>query len=107
VGWSGLLLRWAGFEPLYDNRSRVDLLGFESGGSQTNIPDSLAASAVFVMGESNEQTPIARIRNAPYVRERHVERKSKHNTFSFTMDEDIFAPFLKGVQWKKGGNAST
>lgn len=105
-GVVGIALAWAGFEPLYDDRVRSDLLGFPSGGSQTNVPDSLAASAVMVMGEANEQTPLVRIHNAPYVRENQTGRKKVFNTFEFDMNEDLFAPFMNRLPWKKGRGAT-
>ena len=101
-GVVGVALAWAGFEPLYDGRVRTDLLGFASGGSQTNVPDSLAATAVLAMGEANEQTPVVRIRNAPYVRENQTGRKEVFNSFTFDMNEDLFAPFMNRLPWKKG-----
>lgn len=102
-GVIGMAVAWAGFEPLYDNRLRTDLLGFPSAGSQTNIPDSLAAAAVFVMGEANEGTPLVRIRQAPYVSNAQTRRREEHNAFEFGMEEDIFAPFMSNLPWKRGG----
>lgn len=101
-GVVGMAVAWAGFEPVYDNRNRTDLLGYDSGGSQTNVADALAASAVFVMGEANEGTPVVRIRNAPYVRDSQTGRKKKFNDYQFSMEEDIFAPFLATAPWKRG-----
>lgn len=100
-GVVGMAVSWAGFEPLYDNRMRTDLVGVASGGSQTNLPDSIAAAAVLAMGEANEQTPLARLRGVPYVGEEYKAKYKDFNSFEFKMDEDIFAPFLK-VPWKKG-----
>ncbi|MES2931767.1 MAG: coenzyme F420-0:L-glutamate ligase [Patescibacteria group bacterium] len=102
-GVIGMAVAWAGFEPVYDNRMRTDLLGVASAGSQTNIPDALAASAVYVMGEANEGTPLVRIRNAPYVKESQTDRKKEFNTYTFSPEEDIFAPFLTRVSWQEGG----
>ncbi len=82
---------------------RTDLLGFPSGGSQTNVADALAATAVLVMGEANEGTPLVRIRNAPYVREVQTGRKQVFNAFTFDMNEDLFAPFMNRLPWKRGG----
>lgn len=101
-GVVGIAIGWAGFSPVFDNRLRTDLLGEKSGGSQTNIPDALATAAVFVMGEANEGTPIVRIQNAPYVQEAGTVRKEKNSSYQFPLEEDIFAPFLTRVQWKKG-----
>lgn len=100
-GVVGIAIGWAGFSPVYDNRLRRDLLGERSGGSQTNIPDALAAAAVFVMGEANEGTPIVRIRNAPYVQEAGHVRKEENSSYRFPIEEDIFAPFLTRVPWKR------
>ena len=102
-GVIGMAVAWAGFEPVYDNRMRTDLLGMPSAGSQTNVPDSLAASAVFVMGEANEGTPLVRIRNAPYVKESQTGRKEQFTSYTFSPEEDIFAPFLTRVPWQRGG----
>ncbi len=103
-GVVGMAIAWAGFEPLYDNRSRTDLLGLPSGGSQVNIPDALAAAAVLVMGEANEQTPIVRMRDVPYVATPQTHREERFNDFEISMEDDIYAPFLKNVKWQKGGN---
>ncbi len=103
-GVIGMAVAWAGFAPVYDNRVRTDLLGFPSSGSQTDIPDSLAASAVYVMGEANEGTPLVRIRNAPYLKDAQTNRKDVFNSFTCAPEEDIFAPFLKNLPWKDGGS---
>lgn len=99
-GVVGIALAWAGFEPLFSNKNRIDMLGTPSGGSQTNIPDSLAAAASFVMGEANEQTPVVRLRNVPFIGD--MSHASDEN-FVSTIEEDLFEPFLKNVNWQKGG----
>jgi F420-0:gamma-glutamyl ligase len=100
-GVVGIALAWAGFNPLHDTRLSHGVLGEVRGGSQTNLPDALAASAVLVMGESNEQTPVVRLRNVPYIGVEEVAHKPVFNSFKIPKEEDIFAPFLK-VNWKKG-----
>lgn len=97
-GAVGIALGWAGFNPLYDNRKRKDLIGFDSGGTQTNLPDSLAAAAALVMGEANEQTPLAVIRGCRFL----PNHKPSIDDFEIGIDKDIYAPFLK-KDWKKGG----
>lgn len=96
-GAVGIALGWAGFNPLYDNRKRKDLLGFDSGGTQTNLPDSLAATAALAMGEANEQTPLAVIRGCRFL----PNEKPSPDEFEINLDKDIYAPFLK-KDWKKG-----
>lgn len=102
-GVVGCAIGWAGFDPLFDNRDRHDLTGQKSGGSQTNVADSLAVAAVLGMGEANEQTPVAIIRRAPYVQARHTPRRKRFTSYEVPREEDIFAPFLNAVPWKKGG----
>lgn len=101
-GVTGFALAWAGFAPLHDGRNRKDLLGATSGGSQVNLPDSIAAAAVLAMGEANEQTPLARLRDVPYLSEQDPGLAQKEE-FEISMEKDIFAPFLKGVKWQRGG----
>lgn len=61
-GVVGVGLAFAGFQPLRDYRGQPDLFGRLIKVSQTNIVDSLAAVAVYAMGECAEQTPAAIIR---------------------------------------------
>lgn len=96
-GAVGIALGWAGFNPLYDNRKRKDLLGFDSGGTQTNLPDSLAAAAALSMGEGNEQTPLAVIRGCRFL----PNEKPSPDEFEIGIDSDIYAPFLK-KDWEQG-----
>ncbi len=62
LGVTGVSLSFAGFHPLRDYRGQADLFGRPMKISQTNIVDSLAAAAVFAMGECSEQTPAAIVR---------------------------------------------
>lgn len=101
-GAVGIALGWAGFNPLYDNRKRKDLFGFDTGGTQTDLPDSLAAAAALQMGEANEQTPLAVIRGVPFL----PNAKPSPDEFEITKEDDIYAPLLKG-NWKKGGGGLT
>ena len=98
-GAVGIAVAWAGFPPLYDNRNRLDLLGAKSGGTQTNLPDSLAAAATLAMGEANEQTPLALIRGVSYV----DTPKASPDRFELSPAEDLYAPLLQSPKWKKGG----
>ncbi|MBV9349721.1 MAG: coenzyme F420-0:L-glutamate ligase, partial [Patescibacteria group bacterium] len=104
-GVTGFAIGWAGFSPLHDGRNRKDLLGAFSGGSQVNVADSIAAAAVLVMGEANEQTPIVRLRGVPYVTDPHLAQSknfARDNDLGVDMEKDIFAPFLRSVPWKEG-----
>lgn len=103
-GLLGISIAHWGFKPLRDYRGTKDLFGRKLNISQTNIPDSLAASAVFAMGEGSEQTPIVIIEDTGVqFTKRRVEPRRPYSTFEVPMNEDFYKPFLEGVSWKKGG----
>lgn len=64
-GTSGVALAASGFEPLQDERGKLDLFGNLMAVTQRSIGDTLCAAAQLVMGERDEATPIAVVRNAP------------------------------------------
>ena len=67
--------------------------------SQTNIVDSLSASAVYEMGEGAEQTPIAIIEDVGDIK--FTAKKLNKDLLRIDINEDIYSPFLKSVKWKK------
>lgn len=103
-GLVGISLSYFGFEPLRDYMGEKDLFDRELVLSMTNIPDSLAASAVFAMGEGAEQTPIAIIEDlegsVSFTDQKWVPKKP-NSDFNIKQEEDLYAPFLKAVPWKK------
>lgn len=104
-GLVGISLAYHGFEPLKDYRGEKDLFGKDLIFSMSNIPDSLASAAVFVMGEGAEQTPIVVIEDLPsYVifTDKKWKPKKPNSDFNIRPEEDLYAPFLKSVPWKKG-----
>ncbi|HVV38739.1 MAG TPA: coenzyme F420-0:L-glutamate ligase [Candidatus Paceibacterota bacterium] len=101
-GAIGFALAWAGFEPLYDYRGAKDLFGRKFNFEQANLADALAASAVLVMGEGSEQTPLAVIRNAPGIVWKGRKTNKGWHSFKVPLKEDLFAPFLTKAKWKKG-----
>jgi len=65
AGITGVALGYAGFRGIKDYRGRPDIFGRKFKVSRVNVADSLATVAVFVMGEGNEQQPLAIIKKAP------------------------------------------
>jgi len=63
-----------------------------------NVADNLACAAAVVMGEGSEQTPLGIIEDVDFVEFTDEDTEE----IKISMDEDIFAPFLKGVNWRKG-----
>lgn len=64
-GILGITLGYAGFAGIKKYNGKKDLFKRKMIYTQVNIADSLAAAAVFSMGEGNEKTPISIIRKAP------------------------------------------
>jgi len=65
VGTVGRAIGYSGFKPIKSYIGKKDLFGRKSRVTQSNLVDALAASAVVVMGEGSEQTPVAIIKDAP------------------------------------------
>ncbi len=101
-GTMGLALAYYGFYPLEDYRGKKDIFGREMKITQANRADALAAAAVCVMGEGNEQTPIAIIEDIDFIKFKKI-KKNTLNPLEIKPDEDIYAPLLKTIKWKKGG----
>lgn len=101
-GVTGFSLAWAGFNAFYSYKGRPDVFGKPLEHTEVNIPDSLAAAAVYTMGEGDECTPMAIIRGA-----RHIEYtdqmpdKAARAYFSMPMQDDIYADILTAVPWQK------
>ena len=94
VGTIGRAIGYAGFKPLKNYIGKDDLFGRKSRVTQSNIPDALAASATFVMGEGNEQTPLAVVSGAPIqFTSKALSEKMKH--LSLSPEKDIFSQIYK------------
>jgi len=63
LGTSGVALATAGFQPIQDERGKEDLFGNPMQVTQRGIADSISVCAQMVMGERDEATPIAIVRN--------------------------------------------
>ncbi|HVY73139.1 MAG TPA: coenzyme F420-0:L-glutamate ligase [Candidatus Paceibacterota bacterium] len=101
-GASGFALAWAGFNPLYDYRGSPDIFGRIIQVEQANIADSLAAAAVLSMGEGSEQTPVALMRDVPKSVWNAKPVPKGETPYIVSLKDDLFAPFLQSVKWKKG-----
>jgi coenzyme F420-0:L-glutamate ligase / coenzyme F420-1:gamma-L-glutamate ligase len=64
-GTTGVALSMSGFEPLQDERGKLDLFGNPMAVTQRSIADTICVAAQLMMGERDEATPIAIVRNAP------------------------------------------
>jgi coenzyme F420-0:L-glutamate ligase/coenzyme F420-1:gamma-L-glutamate ligase len=64
-GAVGVCVGLAGIQPLVDHRGRRDLFGYELRSSVEAIADEIAAAATALMGQSDEQYPVALARGFP------------------------------------------
>lgn len=90
AGVTGVALGYAGFRGVRDYRGTRDIFGRKFKFSRTNVADSLATTAVFVMGEGSEQHPLAIIGDAPIEFSEKINRKE----LRIDMKDDMYLPFF-------------
>lgn len=102
-GVTGIAVAHSGFAALEDYIGIPDVFGRPMHVTKTNVMDALAASAVFVMGEGSEQTPLAVISDVPSVKfQERNPTQAELDKLHITINEDLYAPILKKVEWRKG-----
>ncbi|MFI5342715.1 MAG: coenzyme F420-0:L-glutamate ligase [Chlamydiales bacterium] len=107
-GVIGIGLGWCGFKPLYNYIGKPDCFGNPLRITMANHLDALAAAAVFCMGEGNEQTPFALIADAAKIEFQSAPpTDAEIQELSIPMEEDLYAPLLKNVRWKKINSRQT
>ncbi len=91
-GVHGVALGYAGIKGVRDYIGEPDIFGRKLKFSRTDVVDSLAAAAVLVMGEGNEQQPLAIIEEAPI---EFCETVNKNELY-IDIENDMYRPlFLK------------
>lgn len=103
-GTVDIVIGHSGFLAANDYRGKPDLFGRKMKVSISSVAGGLAAAAGLVMGEGTEQTPIVVIGDVPFVQfqDRDPTQKELDNFYIPIMKDDLFAPFLNSVKWKKG-----
>lgn len=103
-GALGFGISWCGFKPLRNYVGKPDIFGRKLKVEQQDTTDSLAAAAVLVMGEGNEQTPLAVINELSEVEfvDRVPNEKEIEET-TVTPKTDVYSGPLKISEWRKGG----
>jgi coenzyme F420-0:L-glutamate ligase len=96
-GTSGVALACAGFLPVEDVRGRDDLFGHTMRITFRAVADGLASAAVLKMGEVDESTPAAILRDTGVeVFARKLTPKQRA-TAAIPADRDLFAPAYKAA----------
>lgn len=102
-GTTGITLAHSGFEALNSYIQKPDIFGRNLKMTKANVADALSASAVLVMGEGNEQTPLALIEDLPFVKfQPRNPTKKELQELQIALEDDVYAPVLMGARWKKG-----
>ncbi len=103
-GVNGICLAHAGFDALRDLIGQPDIYGRPLRFTKVNIADGLAAAAVLVMGESNEQTPMAIITELPDFVEFRAGSPTDEEIQELTIDpeKDLYSSLIKNGAWVTG-----
>lgn len=107
VGVSGIALAYSGFKPLHSYVGQPDLFGRPFAVAQSDLVGGLASTAVMIMGEGVESTPLAVLSDLSF-----IDFVPNDPTFEelqslrIPLEDDLFAPFLRHVDWLPGGKAS-
>jgi coenzyme F420-0:L-glutamate ligase len=96
AGVVGLAVGYAGFRGIKSYINKKDIFGRKFKFSRTNIADSLASSAVLLMGEGNEQMPLAVINDAPVEFCNKIMRKELYISFK----DDMYRPLFSKMRRK-------
>lgn len=99
-GVTGAAIAHSGFAALNDMIGTPDIFGKNLKMTKIAVMDALAGSAVLVMGEGDNQTPIAVISDVPFVKfQDRNPSQSEIDELKIAIEEDVYAPLLKGVNW--------
>lgn len=95
AGVMGVALGYAGFRGVKDYRGAPDIFGRKFKFSRVNVADCLAAAAVLVMGEGNEQQPLALIEKTSVKFCDKIHRRELRIDIQDDMYRPLFAKLLK------------
>jgi putative folate metabolism gamma-glutamate ligase len=103
LGVTGVALAHSGFRALNDYVGARDLFGRALRMTKVNVMDALATSAVLVMGEGNESTPLAVLDDLPFVTfQPRDPSPDELAALRIPLEEDLYAPLLTRVDWLRG-----
>jgi dihydrofolate synthase / folylpolyglutamate synthase len=103
-GMVGTAIAYCGFKQLNDKRTDKDLFNREMKVTQVNVAEPIAVAAVLEMGEVDEAKPLAVVEDiGPIEFQDELSLQAELKELKISLDEDLYAPILKGADWKKGG----
>mgnify|MGYP001588028915 CR=1 FL=1 len=103
-GTTGVGIAHSGFAALKNYIGKPDIFGRKLKVTKANVLDALAVSAVLIMGEGKEQTPLAIIEDIPFIKfQNRNPSKKELKDFRIDMKDDLYGPLLDSLKWKRGG----
>ena len=96
AGVTGVAVGYAGFKGVRDYRGSSDIFGRKLKMTQVNIADALATFGVLVMGEGDEQSPLAIVKNAPVIFSQKVDRSE----LKIDIKDDLYRPLFENLPKK-------
>lgn len=92
-GVTGMATGYAGFKGIKTYLDKQDIFERPFEYTNVNVPDSLAAAAVYEMGEGNEMQPLA------IITETNVEftENVDPDEIKISLDDDMYAPLFKQI----------
>lgn len=101
-GVRGFAIAHSGFAALNDYIGHKDIFKRELQHTKVNVMDGLAGAAALVMGEGNEQTPMATLTDLPLV---HFQRRNptveELKSLQIEMEDDLYWPLLQKAPFEK------
>lgn len=104
-GETGLAIAYTGFKPLISYVGKFDLFGREMKMSNLGVADTMATMGVFMMGEGDEQMPLAIVSNIPRIE--FLDRNTiqdEIDSYAIEKENDLFGDLLNSVEWKNMKN---
>ena len=102
-GTTGFSIAHSGFVGLNNYIGKPDIFGRKMKVTKANMMDALGATAVLLMGEGNECTPLALMTDLPFVQfQKRNPTSAELRGLKISMKKDLYAPLLKSAPWKKG-----
>ena len=104
-GVTGTAIAHCGFFGLINKIGEEDIFGKKLEMTQINVPEAIAIAGVFEMGEGNEQRPLAVVTDfhQPIEFQDHPPTEEELKSLVIPLEDDVYAPVLMSVPWKKGG----
>jgi putative folate metabolism gamma-glutamate ligase len=101
-GVTGTAIAHSGFLALNDLVGHPDIFGRTLHMTRVNVAQGLAAAAVLVMGEADEQTPLAILSDLPFVQfQDNDPTEAELQSLHIALQDDLYAPLLQSVAWQQ------